>query len=581
MKKILYVFLLLAFVQCKNPMKASKDNDVFAPKTKLHLHEHSQEFEKGIIKIGKKTHVAIGYGLANSIMIEGKDGIIIIDAMESMQEGEKVITAFKKIVNKPVKAIIFTHNHTDHVFGAKSIAGDDNPEIYAHELLPYYLDRITSVIRPTIEKRSYRMFGNLLEKEELVNCGIGPHLSIDENTVLGLVRPTIMFKDSLAINVSGVELKLYHAPGETPDQLFVWMPDEEILFCGDNFYKSFPNLYTIRGTAYRDVNNWKNSLDAIRKMAPSILVPSHTRPLEGKSEVYKALTDYRDAIQYIHDQTVRHMNHGLTADEIVEQVKLPEHLKKSVYLQEFYGKVEWSVRAIANGYLGWFDGNASTLHQLKLTDEAQKVADLAGGEEQLKEALNKAIESEDFYWALTIADYLLVLDVNKKAVQQIKSYALQQLGLQENNANARHYYITQAKELTGLKNEGLVTPDKEMVHSIPLDIIFSAMSVNLKAEKVLDIEKSITWYFPDINKYYSIHIRKGIAEVIPSKISNADYNVEVDSKIWKELLAELIKPLPTFLNGKIKVNGGKVAFIKIMGYFEKTSEIKNQSIYSN
>ena len=545
------------------------------------LHHHSQEFEKQIAKVGDKTFVAIGYGLANSIMIEGEDGLIIIDAMESLQEGEAVINAFKRIANKPVKAIIYTHNHTDHIFGAKAIAGKDNPEIYAHELLPYYLDRVSSVIRPIIEKRSYRMFGNLLNQEELVNCGIGPHLSINENTLLGVIRPTITFKDSLEIEVSGVKLKLFHAPGETPDQLFVWMPDEQILFCGDNFYKSFPNLYTIRGTAYRDVNQWRNSLDKMRALAPQILVPSHTQPIVESDEVMKALTDYRDAIQYVHDQTVRAINHGLTADEIVERVQLPAHLASSPYLQEFYGKVEWSVRAVMTGYLGWFNGNPTTLSSMTIKQKAEKIAHLAGGVNKLKEAFNNAIENEDYQWALILADYLMLLDMDKDMIKGKKSDVLYQLGIMEKNPNARHYYITYSKELKGLKNEGLVTPDKDMVHDIPLDIIFNAMAVNLRAEKVLDVEKTISWYFPDLDKYYALRIRKGIAEVLPNKTEDADYKVEVNSTVWKEMLAELIKPLPTFLNGDIKVTGEKIAFLKLMSYFEKTSEIKDESIYMN
>ncbi len=579
MRVILIVIITgIIFFSCKeksiNSLKVTASD-------KMTLHDHSSEFHKQIVKVGNKTHVAIGYGLANSIMIEGNDGIIIIDAMESLQEGEEVIQAFKKIADKPVKAIIYTHNHTDHIFGAKAIAGDDNPKIYAHKLLPYYLDRVSSVIRPIIEKRSYRMFGNLLNQEELVNCGIGPHLSINENTLLGVLRPTVTFKDSIGINISGVRLKLYHAPGETPDQLFVWMPDEKMLFCGDNFYKSFPNLYTIRGTAYRDVNNWRNSLDAMRKLKPEKLIPSHTLPVEGKEEVYEALTVYRDAIQYVHDQTVRYINHGLTADEIVEKVQLPKHLATSPYLQEFYGKVEWSVRAIFNGYLGWFDGNPTTLHKLTLEEEAKRIASLAGGINQLKHAFDEALKNEDYQWALILSDYLLALSVDKNTVQGQKADILYNLGIMENNPNARHYYITYAKELKGLENKGLVIPEKDMVHAIPLDIIFNAMAVNLKAEKVMDVEKSITWYFPDVDEYYSIVVRKGIAEVVPAEIKDADYNVEVNSTVWKELLAELIKPLPTFIKGDIKVTGGKASFIKLIGYFERTSEIKDESIYLN
>ena len=123
-----------------------------------------------------------------------------------------------------------------------------------------------------------------------------------------------------------------------------------------NFYKSFPNLYAIRGTAYRDVTLWVKSLDKMRKLRAQYLVPHHTRPLKGAEKIYETLTNYRDAIQYVHDQTIRWMNKGLTPQAIVEKVKLPNHLAHRPYLREYYGTVQWSVRAIFNGYLGWFHG---------------------------------------------------------------------------------------------------------------------------------------------------------------------------------------------------------------------------------
>ena len=177
---LLVVLFLTLVTSCNKSGDRSFQDEVY-DKSPEDLVRHSEEFRKEIISVGENIYVASGYGLANSILIEGTDGLIIIDAMESMQKGEEVIREFRKIspeiAQKPVKAIIYTHNHTDHVFGAQAMAREDDPMVIAHELMPYYLDRIATVIRPIIEKRSYRMFGNLLEEEELINCGIGPRLS--------------------------------------------------------------------------------------------------------------------------------------------------------------------------------------------------------------------------------------------------------------------------------------------------------------------------------------------------------------------------------------------------------------------
>ena len=109
------------------------------------------------------------------------------------------------------------------------------------------------------------------------------------------------FKDELKITISGIDIELYHAPGETNDQIFVWLPKHKSLMPGDNIYNTFPNLYTIRGTTHRNVSGWVDSLDHMRSFEPEYLFPSHTKPIEG-DDATKALTIYRDAIQFIHDQ---------------------------------------------------------------------------------------------------------------------------------------------------------------------------------------------------------------------------------------------------------------------------------------
>ena len=130
---------------------------------------------------------------------------------------------------------------------------------------------------------------------------------------------------------------------------------------GDNIYKTFPNLYTIRGTSHRDVTGWVESIDQMKKYNSEFLFPSHTLPIIGKNNIKDALNIYRDAIQYIHDQTIRLMNQGLYPDEIADQIQLPKNISDSPYLYEFYGTVRWSVKSIFNGYLGWFSGNPSEL----------------------------------------------------------------------------------------------------------------------------------------------------------------------------------------------------------------------------
>ena len=338
------------------------------------LKEHTKHFERKIYKVADNVYSAVGFGLANSIMIEGDNGLIIVDTMESLQEARNVLGEFRKISNKPVKAIIYTHNHTDHIFGAFAFAEGGKPEVYAHETLDYYLNRLVNKMRPIIGNRSMRMFGNFLDQEGLENGGIGPFLGIGPGKEPGYIKPTQTFRDKMDVEIAGVKLELIHAPGETNDTIYVWMAGPRILLSGDNLYRSFPNLYTIRGTPYRSIKSWYQSVDIIRKLSPEFLVPGHGQPIFGMNNIYAIATDYRDAIQYVHDQGIRCINLGMTPDEMVENIHLPPHLAASPYLQEYYGKVSWSLRSLFDGNLGWFNGDAATLQPLSKKENAQLTA---------------------------------------------------------------------------------------------------------------------------------------------------------------------------------------------------------------
>ena len=176
-------------------------------------------------KVAEGLYIAIGFGLANSILIEGDDGVIIVDTMESMEAGERVRAAFREVTPKPVKAIIYTHNHADHIFGAEAFVDDTPPEVLAHATTEKYIDKIINIMRPIIFTRSMRQFGSLMPKAALENSGIGPELLVNRDTKPGLLRPTMTFDgERKSFKISGVEFELVFAPGETPDQIFVWLP---------------------------------------------------------------------------------------------------------------------------------------------------------------------------------------------------------------------------------------------------------------------------------------------------------------------------------------------------------------------
>jgi alkyl sulfatase BDS1-like metallo-beta-lactamase superfamily hydrolase len=535
------------------------------------LAEHSSIFKKDLVRVTDGVYAAIGYGLANSIMIDGPDGLIIVDTMTTVEEGKAVLQAFRTVSNKPVKAVIYTHNHADHVFGAQAFMAD-HPQVYAQEKTMPLVLRIVSEMRPIVGSRSTRMFGNLLAPGDVVNDGIGPFLGITPESTFGFVPPTKTFSDVLEQAVAGVHMKLIHAPGETDDQTVVWLPEKRVLICADNFYWTFPNLYTIRGTPFRSLKNWYRSLDMMRDLSPEYLVPCHTRPITGSEKIERILTDYRDAIQFVHDQAIRGMNMGMTPDELVETVKLPPHLATAPYLQPFYGNVPWSLRAMFAGNLGWFDGDSATLQPLSRHARAELMAMLAGGTDKVLETADKLAAERQWQKTLELTSHLLQLEPGNQKVNDLRIKALTALAGVEENPNARHYYLTEAMELQKgfvARVESRSTP--ESLAGLPLANFMEALAVNLDPKSAAEVDEVVGFFFPEPNEAYTVHVRRGVAEVRPRDPAQLDameldIKAVVDAQLFKEMLAGIRNPLLTIPQFNY-APGNSVGFAKFMKMF--------------
>ena len=567
-KKHLTLLLSIFLISCSNP--SSYDIEVPLTSEVEKLIQHSKEFDRQVLSYdtpGGAIHFAIGFGIANSIMVEGKEGNIIIDASDSVFEAEKIYSLFSKKNSNPIKAIIYTHNHGDHTFGTAFYVNnqDERPQIIAHEDTDYYVQRIMGILNPIITERSNRMFGTLLSEEDLINVGIGPSLNVAKSPT-GYIRPDVVFNDNLEIDIAGIKIELFHAPGETNDQLFVWLPDHKALLPGDNIYKTFPNLYTIRGTTHRDVIGWVNSIDHMKTFDAEFLFPSHTKPIIGKEEIKEILTIYRDAIQYIHDQTIRLMNEGLYPDQIAELIKLPEHIAKSPYLYEFYGTVRWSVKSIFNGYLGWFNGNPSELDPLSRKERAIRISKLAGGDQMLLEQLYSAVKKEDMQWALELSDHLITLDYFVDEVKDLRKKALIYEGSRSSNPNKRNYFLTSALELNeDFESNILIERTEELLEQISINTLFNVLSVRFNPELT---NKELTACFDfssGITK--NIDIRNDVAVISDIKKQECDLYIKTDEIEFKKILVGFESPVSSIASGKIEVIGGSTLFLQFLSMF--------------
>ena len=425
------------------------------------LKEQNTEFVPEIFKFGDNVWFAVGYDVSNIAMIEGETGIILIDAGMSPVRMEALRLKFREITNKPIKAIIITHGHGDHFGGIQAFLDEgSHPQVWGRsgtlgDNVGFNLEANAGNLAGLTygNVRGARQAGIILPDSLHINNGVAAkpdkqRTMFTRGKETAGFTPTHFFtEERKQIEIDGVKFELVAASGETYDNMYVYMPEQKILFCGDTYYKSFPNLYTIRGSQYRDVQSWYQSIDKMRNENAEHLLPGHTRPVSGTEKVQETLSNYHDAIKFVFDKTIEGMNKGLTPDQLVEYVKLPENLASLPYLIEYYGRVDWAVRSIFNGYLGWFDGNPVNFNKLTPKAEAERMANMVGGIEILQEKALQAFKEKDYQWAAELSDYLLAIDKNDSEIINLKAEALMEIAKTMVTATGRNYMNSYAIQL--------------------------------------------------------------------------------------------------------------------------------------
>ena len=327
--------------------------------------------------------------------------------------------------------------------------------------------------------------------------------------------------------------------------------------------------YAIRGTMHRDTLQWVAALDLMLELQPELLVPQHTRPLSGEEKIRETITAYRDAIQFVHDQTVRLMNKGLSGRQTAEMVRLPAHLASHPYLTEYYGTVEWSVRAVFNGYIGWFSGHPSDLHPLPVTEETELMLELAGGRQNMLDQLRLAVSRGNFQWALKLSDYLVDTETSdQEEVVELRSKCLQTLAYREVSAPGMNWYLTEDLVMRGLQIKPSQAARAQRIKSGDIKALFLMLTCMLDDQKTRDVVMTSVFKFTDTGSLVVVTIRRGVCVLSYTAPPSVDMEVVTAEKVFREILAKERNALSANLTGELSVSTGITEFARFFGYFD-------------
>jgi alkyl sulfatase BDS1-like metallo-beta-lactamase superfamily hydrolase len=381
---------------------------------------------KEAVKITDNIYQAVGFG--NTFLVTTPEGNVIIDT-SSVLAAPLHVKLLKARSTAPVKYIILTHGHGDHT-GGVALWKEPGTQVIAQKNQVEFLN---------YQERLNRFFA--LRNSAQFVFPTPPAMTWPGNEGAKQLA-TIFFDDKYEFTLGGLKFEIFSTPGETPDHLSVWIPQWKAAFTGDNFYASFPNIYTLRGTEPRMALDYVHSLDKVLSWRPELLLPSHGPVTSGLQEIQTRVRMYRDAILYVHNAVVLGMNEGKDVYTLMREIKLPEHLN----VGEGYGKLTWSIRGIYEGYAGWFDLNPATMYEAPPWSPYADLVKLAGGADAVVARALEVLNGGQAPEALRLTDAALAADPSHRGALEARLKALEYLRDQSKNSNEQGWLAYSIRE---------------------------------------------------------------------------------------------------------------------------------------
>src|SRR5436305_236381 len=392
----------------------------------------------GLFEVVPGVYQVRGFDIANMTLIEGERGVIVVDALTSIEGARAAIELyFEHRGRRPVIAVIFTHTHTDHWGGARGVIDDamlasGRVPIIAPDLFMEHAVSENIIAGPAMLRRAQYQFGPFLKKgpRGQVDCGLGKSMAAGS---VALLRPTdliIATGDKRVID--GLEFEFQMAPNsEAPAEMHFFILRYKLLNLAENCTHNFHNLLPFRGADVRDALAWSKYLGEALQMwggKADAMCGQHHWPVWATERVDGRIRQQRDLYKSAHDQTVRLLNHGLTATEIAETIKLPKSLDGAWHGRGYYGHIRHNVKAIYQKYLGWYDANPANLDALPPVEAGRKYVEYMGGAETLLERARQDFACGEFRFVAQAVSHLVFAEPDNQAARSLLADTLEQLG---------------------------------------------------------------------------------------------------------------------------------------------------------
>jgi alkyl sulfatase BDS1-like metallo-beta-lactamase superfamily hydrolase len=526
--------------------------------------------QHGLFKVADKIWQVRGFDISVMSILETDSGYLVVDPLTNVETARAAMGLVRQYVgDKPVKAVIYTHSHADHFGGVKGVVdpadvASGKVQIIAPEGFMEHAVSENLIAGPAMSRRAAYQFGTPLTEGPAGHLGAGIGMRVPSGT-LSLIAPTYTVRATgQTLVVDGLKIEFQYTPGtEAPSEMNFYLPDLKALCLAENANVSMHNILPPRGALVRDAKGWADYLTqslALYGGRSDVLFVSHGWPRWGQSEINQYVGLHRDAYKYLHDQSVRLMNQGLTAPEIAEQIALPEVLSRQWYNRGYYGTVRHNSRAVYQRYLGWYDGNPVHLNPLPPEEAARRyVAAMGGPRKALREA-TKAFEAGDYRWSAELANHLVFADDTNTAARELLAKSFEQMGYQAESMLWRNMYLVGAAEAR-------VTPTTPVRSTVALDLIgatatsqlFDLLAIRVDPAKAVGKDVAVAFVFPERNERVRVTLHNSVLIHEVQNTGPVAATVTMPRAAFLGMLFAGTTPVSLVQSGVMKIDGERTA----------------------
>lgn len=541
----------------------------------------------GLFEVMPGIYQVRGYDLSNVTFVEGRQGVIVIDPLISSECAQAALALYSHHRGeRQVTAVIYSHSHVDHFGGVKGVVSEEavtagDVQVWAPEGFLEHAVSENVLAGTAMTRRASYMFAPGLPKGPYgqIDAGIGKTTSSGTVT---LIAPTHEVRTTgQEETIDGVRLVFQLVPeSEAPVEMNFHLPELKALGVPENATHCLHNVLTPRGALVRDALRWSKYLGETVELFGAdseTMFAQHHWPRWGKARIVEFLESHRDLYRYIHDQTLRLANRGLTPTEIAAAISLPPSLASTWACRGYYGTVSFNARAVYQRYLGSFDGHPAHLDPLPPSEAAKRYVELAGGMAALLDNARRALEKGEYRWAAEVLTHAVFADPDGDEpdcveARELQATAFEQLGYQSESAVWRNLYLVGAKEL----REGppparrARVASADVARALSIEQLWDALGARLDGPRAWDAKLTIAWELTDVGERWTVSVRNGALSAIQDRLApDADATVTLTRAAFDQILLGEGDVAQLFSSGAIAIDGDGAKLGELFGLLDE------------